>query len=138
MRSPLTFFWTEVPKQCTNTAPSSWSECHLTVFCIDEIVPGYVVYLVNSWNSTTEFIQTLRANTFGNLMTIVWWWSTWHPRELVPIGCNVPKKSSEIPLRIMITIPTWARLLQNSALAKKQLGFYSFSVLLWTLFFNGF
>ena len=93
---------------------------------------------LRSWNSTTEFIQTLRANTFGNLMTIVWWWSTWHPRELVLIGCNVPKKSSEIPLRIMITIPTWARLLQNSALAKKQLGFYSFSVLLWTLFFNGF
>ena len=29
------------------TAPSSRSEHNLTVFCIDEIVPGYVVYLVN-------------------------------------------------------------------------------------------
>ena len=30
--------------------PSSRLECHLTVFCINEIVPGYVVYLVNGEN----------------------------------------------------------------------------------------
>ena len=46
-RSPLTFVWPGVPKQRATTAPSSRSECHLTVFCINEIVPGYVVYLVN-------------------------------------------------------------------------------------------
>ena len=49
-RSPLTFVWPGVPKQCTTTAPSSQSERHLTVFCIDEILPGYVVYLVNGFN----------------------------------------------------------------------------------------
>ena len=36
-----------VPKQRATTAPSSQSECHLAVFCINEIVPDYVVYLVN-------------------------------------------------------------------------------------------
>ena len=46
-RSPLTFVWPGVPKQRMTTAPSSRSERHLTVFCIDEIVPGYVVYHVN-------------------------------------------------------------------------------------------
>ena len=46
-RTPLTFVWPGVSKQSMTTAPPSRSECHLTVFCIDEIVPGYVVYLVN-------------------------------------------------------------------------------------------
>ena len=46
-RSPLTFVWPGIPKQRANTAPSSRSEHHLTVLCINEIVPGYVVYLVN-------------------------------------------------------------------------------------------
>ena len=36
--SPITFVWPGVPKQCATTAPSSQSERHLTVFCIDEIV----------------------------------------------------------------------------------------------------
>ena len=47
LKSPLTFVWPGVPKQSATTAPSSWSECHLTVFCIDVILPGYVVSLVN-------------------------------------------------------------------------------------------
>ena len=46
-RSPLTFVWPGIPKQCATIAPSSGLERHLTIFCIDEIVSGYVVYLVN-------------------------------------------------------------------------------------------
>ena len=45
--SPLTFVWPGVLKHCATTAPSSQLEHHLTVFCINEIVLGYVVYLVN-------------------------------------------------------------------------------------------
>ena len=29
----------------------NWSECHLTVFCINPIVPGFVVYYVNSFTT---------------------------------------------------------------------------------------
>ena len=47
-QSPLTFVWPGVPKQPVTTAPSSSSERHLTVFCINEIVLGPVVYLVNT------------------------------------------------------------------------------------------
>ena len=47
-RSPLTLVWPGVHKQRATTAPSSWSERHLKVFYIDEILLGYVVYLVNS------------------------------------------------------------------------------------------
>ena len=36
-----------VPKNLPTTAPSSQLERHLTVFCIDQIVPGYVVYYLN-------------------------------------------------------------------------------------------
>ena len=41
------FCFPGVPKQCATTAPSSQLERHLMVFCVDEIVPGYVAYLVN-------------------------------------------------------------------------------------------
>ena len=44
----LTFVWPGVPKQRVTTVPSSRSENHLTVFCIDEIVPGYVVVQLNT------------------------------------------------------------------------------------------
>ena len=47
-RSPLTFVWPGDLIQCVTTAPSSQSERHLRVFCINEIVPGYVVYLDNN------------------------------------------------------------------------------------------
>ena len=36
-----------VPKKLPTTAPSSRSEHHLTVFYIDQIVPGFVVYYLN-------------------------------------------------------------------------------------------
>jgi hypothetical protein len=36
-----------VPKKIPTTTPSSQSECHLTVFYIDHIVPGFVVYFLN-------------------------------------------------------------------------------------------
>ena len=36
-----------VPKKLPTTAPSSRSECHLTIFCIDQIVPGFVIYYLN-------------------------------------------------------------------------------------------
>ena len=36
-----------VPKKLPTTAPSSRSERHLTVFYIDQIVPGFVVYYLN-------------------------------------------------------------------------------------------
>ena len=36
------------PKKLLTTAPSSRSECHLTVFCINQIVPGFVVYYLNT------------------------------------------------------------------------------------------
>ena len=34
-----------VPKKLPTTSPSSWLERHLTVFYIDQIVPGFVVYI---------------------------------------------------------------------------------------------
>ena len=37
-----------VPKKLLTTASSSRSERHLTVFYIDQIVPGFVVYYLNS------------------------------------------------------------------------------------------
>jgi hypothetical protein len=37
-----------VPKKLPTTAPSSQSEHHLMVFCINQIVPGFVVYHLNS------------------------------------------------------------------------------------------
>ena len=37
----------EVPKKTPTTAPSSQSEGHLTVFCINQIVPGFFVYYLN-------------------------------------------------------------------------------------------
>jgi hypothetical protein len=40
-----------VPKQLSTTAPSSYLERHLTVFCIDEIVSGFVVYYLNESKS---------------------------------------------------------------------------------------
>ena len=55
-------FWQEipvagVPKQHVTIAPSSRRERHLTVFCIDDIVLGYVyVYLVNGWNFSALLI----------------------------------------------------------------------------------
>jgi hypothetical protein len=36
-----------VPKKLPTTAPSSRSECYLTVFYIDQIVLGFVVYHLN-------------------------------------------------------------------------------------------
>ena len=36
-----------VPKKLLTSAPSNRSERHLTVFCIDQIVPGFVVYYLN-------------------------------------------------------------------------------------------
>ena len=38
-----------VPKKLPTTAPSSRSERHLTVFYIDQIVPGFVVYYLNCY-----------------------------------------------------------------------------------------
>ena len=46
--SPLTFVWPGVPKQRKTTAPSSRSQRHLMVFCINQIVPGFVVYYLNN------------------------------------------------------------------------------------------
>ena len=40
-----------VPKKLPTTAPSSQSERHLTVFYIDQIVPGFVVYYLNCIHS---------------------------------------------------------------------------------------
>ena len=37
-----------VPKKLQNTAPSSRSELHLMVFCINQIVLGFVVYYLNT------------------------------------------------------------------------------------------
>ena len=56
-QSPPTFVWPRVPKQRTTTASSSQLERHLTVFCINEIVLGYVVYLVktNSDRNSKQF-----------------------------------------------------------------------------------
>ena len=65
-RSPLTFVWPGVPKQCVTTAPSSRSKHHLTVFCIDEIVPGYVVYHVNCGAHISNFNINEFSWTAGN------------------------------------------------------------------------
>ena len=54
-QSPLTFVWPGAPKQHTTTAPSSQSERHLMVFCINEMVPDYVVYLVSERSYKTRF-----------------------------------------------------------------------------------
>ena len=61
-RSPLTFDWPGVPKQRASKVQSSQSERHLTVFCIDEIVPGNVVYLVNGnlWKMVEKYKKVLR------------------------------------------------------------------------------
>ena len=58
-QSPFIFVWPGVPKQGMTTAPSSQSESYLTVFCINEIVSGYVVYLVN-------VIQVFEFNLYIN------------------------------------------------------------------------
>jgi hypothetical protein len=38
------------PNKLPTTAPSSQSERHLTVFYVDQIVPGFVVYYLNKNN----------------------------------------------------------------------------------------
>ena len=43
----ITFVWPRGSKKLSTTAPSSWWERHLTVFYIDQIVPGFVVYYLN-------------------------------------------------------------------------------------------
>ena len=49
----ITFGWLGVPQKLPTTAPSSRSERHLTVFYIDQIVPGFVVYYLN-WSKTEK------------------------------------------------------------------------------------
>ena len=38
-----------VPKKLPTTVPSSQSEPHLMIFCINQIVPGFVVYHLNTY-----------------------------------------------------------------------------------------
>ena len=75
----------EVPKKTPTTAPSSQSEGHLTVFCINQIVPGFFVYYLNViWPATYQpilfciifFIKTLSnwllvgSNTIVNVCSM--------------------------------------------------------------------
>ena len=43
----------------------NWSERHLTVFCIDPIVPGFVAYYVNSEvNDQEDNVDVMPSLTF--------------------------------------------------------------------------
>ena len=70
--SPLTSVWPGVPKQPVTTVPSSRSERHLTVFCSNEIVLGYVVYLVNCSIILVHcYLFIICLPIFGNVLLIL-------------------------------------------------------------------
>ena len=98
--SPLTFVRPGVPKKRATTAPSSQSKRHLTVFCIDEIVPGYVVYLVNAYTraSAKSFAYIIQFRKSNNLI------KSQNLENLVKShgGCLLILKN---PLKIYLTTP---------------------------------
>ena len=48
----------EFPKNFSTTEPSSQSEHHLTVFCIDQIVHGFVVYYPNIQSALSTILTS--------------------------------------------------------------------------------